>query len=123
VWRHEAFPLCELKFETSFLIIAIVQLVSALVILLYHMLSASHKLPLIKAALSEVPYENRKKKNTLKCICTKMQNKTNATRQAQCVYAKRNNYGQALLTVPLLTGLLEPPMSIFAISLLNAEAP
>lgn len=32
--------------------------------------------------------------------------------------------GQApRLTVPLLSGLLEPPISIFAISLLNAEAP
>jgi hypothetical protein len=36
---------------------------------------------------------------------------------------KETNHGQALLTVPLLTGLLDPPMSIFAISLLNAEAP
>jgi hypothetical protein len=41
----------------------------------------------------------------------------------QCVYAKKNNHGQALLTVPLLCGLLDPPMSSFAISLLNAEAP
>lgn len=54
----------------------------------------------------------------------KMLQRSGHTEKAQREYAKKKNQGQApLLTVPLLSGLLEPPMSILAISLLKAEAP